>query len=135
MGVIENDLNPDVTIGLELPLQHTSTNGFFTLTNTMLEQTKSNIKNLLLTHKGERLGNPTFGSDLHFAIFEQEGDVESRAEEAIRSAMTEWLPFVIIKDIKAKFSDKNKVVIALQFAINIDTTTTEMLTFDLAPEV
>ena len=99
MGLIENDLNPDVTIGLELPLEHNANTGFFTLTKTMLEQTKSNIKNLLLTKKGERLGNPTFGSNLHFAIFEQEGDVESKAEEAVRSAMAEWLPFVIIKDI------------------------------------
>ena len=55
----------------------------------------SNIKNLLLTNKGERLGNPTFGSELLSVIFEQENtDIESRVEETIRSSMSEFLPFI-----------------------------------------
>ena len=62
MGVISNDLNEDTYIGLELPLTHTG-DGFFKRTKTALEQAKSNIKTLLLTNKGERLGNPTFGTN------------------------------------------------------------------------
>ena len=96
MSVIENDLNEDTYIGLELPLTHNQ-NGFFNRTKTALQQAKSNIKFLLLTKKGERLGMPTFGSELFSVIFEQEDDVESRLEEAIRSAISEWLPFIIIK--------------------------------------
>ena len=63
MGVISNDLNEDTYFGLELPLTHTR-DGFFKRTKTALEQAKSNIKSLLLTNKGERLGNPTFGTNL-----------------------------------------------------------------------
>ena len=43
----ELDFNEDVQIGLQLPLG-THQNGVFKQTQTLLEQTKSNIKNLLL---------------------------------------------------------------------------------------
>ena len=72
MGVIENDLNEDVYIGLGLPLTYIIKDGFFKRTKTALEQAKSNIKNLLLTNKGERLGNPTFGTNLLSLVFSQE---------------------------------------------------------------
>ena len=108
MGVIENDLNPSVYIGLKLPLEH-GNQGFFGRTQKAIEQTKYNIKNLLLTKKGERLGNPTFGSDLEKVIFEQEGDdLENRVEESIRSSISEWLPFVGIESIETNFSVNNR---------------------------
>ena len=64
MSVIANDLNDDVYIGIELPLNHNIENGFFSRTKTALEQAKSNIKVLLLTKKGERLGNPNIQKGL-----------------------------------------------------------------------
>jgi len=73
MSVIQNDLDPDVLIGLQLPLG-VHQDGVFKQTQTLLEQTKSNIKNLLLTRRGERLGNPTFGSDLLSVVFEPIND-------------------------------------------------------------
>ena len=133
MSVIENDLNEDVYIGLEFPLKYTST-GFFKRTKTALEQTKHNIKNLLLTRKGERVGNPTFGSNLHKVLFEQEGDdIESRVEEVIRSAMSRWLPFIIIDEIETKFSERNRnaINVSMKFSINIDTTNKSKLSIDL----
>ena len=130
-NTIQNDLDPDISIGIALPLDHSTEVGFFERTPTMLEQMKSNIKNLLLTRKGERLGNPEFGSDLYFSIFEQEGDVESKIEESIRSAMSRWLPDVIINNIKTEFSSRNTIVVALQFAINIDTTSEEEVTIEV----
>lgn len=67
---LELDLDPDVTIGLGLPMQHDTNTGFFPGTSTTLTQTGSNIKNLLLTNKGERVGQPTFGADLLLVLFE-----------------------------------------------------------------
>ena len=55
MSRIENDLNPDITIGLSLPLTHDNSFGFFKTTQTLLEQAKHNIRNLLLTKKGEKV--------------------------------------------------------------------------------
>jgi phage baseplate assembly protein W len=85
-----------------------------------LEQTKSNIKNLLLTVKGERLGNPTFGSDLMKAVFQQmDSDTEDQIEEAIRSAISEFLPHVIVRSIEFS-SNKNTITPRIIFAINTD---------------
>ena len=134
MSVIEKDLNEDVYIGLELPLTY-GTNGFFNRTKTALEQAKSNIKVLLLTKKGERLGNPRFGSELLSVVFEQEGtDLENKVEEVIRSAMSEFLPFINIEEIVTTFSptNKNAAIVNLKFTLNVDTTSQEELSIDLS---
>tara|TARA_A100001515_G_scaffold127599_1_gene113397 strand:- start:304 stop:738 length:435 start_codon:yes stop_codon:yes gene_type:complete len=120
MSNTENDLNPNISIGLQLPLG-VHQNGVFKQTQTLLEQTKSNIKNLLLTVKGERLGNPLFGSDLLKAVFQQvDENTEDQIEEAIRSAIEEFLPHVIIKSIDFS-SNQNTITPRIVFAINTDT--------------
>ncbi|MDC3304858.1 GPW/gp25 family protein [bacterium] len=134
MGVIENDLNEDTFIGLELPLTYTS-EGYFRRTKTALEQARSNIKNLLLTNKGERLGNPTFGTNLLSLVFSQENtDLESRVEEEIRAAMSEFLPFINIVNIETNFSDENMstAIVNLRFTLNVDVTSEENLTLDFS---
>ena len=133
-GVIENDLNEDTFIGLELPLTHTQ-NGFFNRTKTALEQARSNIKNLLLTNKGERLGNPTFGTNLLSLVFSQENtDLEARVEEEIRAAMSEFLPFINIVSIETNFSDENMstAIVNLRFTLNVAVTSEENLTLDFS---
>ena len=134
MGVIENDLNEDTFVGLELPLD-VSREGVFKRTKTALEQAKSNIKNLLLTNKGERLGNPTFGTNLLSLAFSQENtDLESRVEEEIRAAMSEFLPFINIVNIETNFSDENMstAIVNLRFTLNVDVTSEENLTLDFS---
>ena len=87
-----------------------------------------------MTRKGERLGNPSFGSDLFAVLFEQEGDdLESKVEEAIRSAMSEFLPFVIINNIRTNFSttNNNTINVSIQFSLNVDTTSSEKLSIDV----
>jgi phage baseplate assembly protein W len=132
MSNVEKDLDPDTYIGIGFPLNH-NTGGFFNQTKTVLHQTKSNIKNLLLTKKGERLGNPLFGSDLFAVLFELEGDVESRMEEAVRSSIKRWLPFVNINSVKTKFSEiDNRIVnVKIIFGVNTDPTSLENLNIDL----
>ena len=131
MGAIQNDLDPDTYIGLELPLTY-GNSGFFTRTKTALEQTRSNIKNLLSTNKGERLGNPTFGCDLNRLLFEKEGDIESDIEEEITSAINEFLPFVNIISIESVFSEANPniVNVSLRFSLSTDASEEEQLSLD-----
>ena len=62
----------DSYFGLKFPLTYKDgRDGFFPRAKTLTDQAYSNLKNLLLTRKGERLGQPTFGSDLWNIIFEQ----------------------------------------------------------------
>jgi|TARA_R100000081_G_scaffold54196_2_gene26490 phage baseplate assembly protein W len=134
MAVIENDLDEDTYVGLELPMRHGPL-GFFSRTKTALEQAKSNIKNLLLTNKGERLGNPTFGTNLLSLVFSQENtDLESRVEEEIRAAMGEFLPFINIVSIETSFSDTNKdvAIVRLRFTLDVDVTSEENLELDFS---
>jgi len=135
MSQIENDLNPDVTIGLSLPLNHDNSFGFFKTTQTLLEQAKHNIRNLLLTRRGERLGNPNFGSDLHLLLFEQDtGDLESKVEETIREAVSNNLPYVILHSIETSSSnmDQNIYLVNLRFSIDTDQTKEEELSVDIS---
>ena len=135
MSQIENDLNPDVTIGLSLPLTHDSSFGFFKTTQTLLQQAKHNIRNLLLTRRGERLGNPNFGSDLHLLLFEQDtGDLESKVEETIREAVSNNLPYVILHSIETSSSnmDQNIYLVNLRFSIDTDQTKEEELSVDIS---
>ena len=64
----EKDQDPDTFIGLAFPLGFAN-DGIFRKTKTTLEQARHNLKNLLLTMKGERLGHPEFGCDIHKLIF------------------------------------------------------------------
>ena len=135
MSTISKDLDPDTFIGISLPLVH-GTQGFFNKTKTTLEQTRSNIKNLLLTIKGERLGNPTFGSNLMRILFEPDaGDLGDKIEETIRASMGEWLPYIRIKSIKTTSSERNPNLlnVRLQFTIDVDQNV-ETLDLDLATD-
>jgi len=130
MSTIEKDLNPDTYIGLTLPVSF-GRDGDFNRTKKTIKQTKSNIKNLLLTRRGERLGNPTFGSELMSVLFEpMDGDLETKLEEAIRASLSEFLPFVNLLDIK--FSrNKNTIFPKIIFTMDIDNTTIEEVNLSL----
>ena len=122
MSTIAKDFDPDTFIGISLPLDY-GDQGFFNKTKTTLQQTRSNIKNLLLTVKGERLGNPTFGSDLMRILFEPDaGDLGNSIEETIRASVSEWLPHVKIKSIKTTSSVRNPNLlnVRLDFTIDVD---------------
>ena len=134
MSVVAKDKDEDTYIGLKFPLDH-GRDGFFSRTKTSLNQAKYNITNLLKTIPGERLGNPTFGSNLHKVLFEQEGEeLENNIEETIRSAISEWLPFINVEKIETVFSSTNRsaVNVSIRFTLNFDTTTEGELSLDLS---
>ena len=81
-------------------MDHINGSGFFPGTSTTLTQTGSNIRNLLLTNKGERVGQPEFGCGLLQVLFEPMSDdllesVRSEIEESIAF----WLPHVTINNL------------------------------------
>jgi phage baseplate assembly protein W len=85
----------DYAIGITLPIQIGNT--AFNQSFTTIEQTKSNIKNLLLTKKYERLMQPNLGSGMQELLFEMnDEDLAQKIEDTINSSMETWLPFVTI---------------------------------------
>jgi hypothetical protein len=122
MGAREKDLNPDIFIGLKLPMGY-SDSGYFKQTKTTLQQAKHNIINLLKTIPGERLGQPTFGSQLHSMLFEpMNEDFGDILEDSIRTSLETWLPYINIKDIKITMPDYNinRVNIAIDFGLSFE---------------
>ena len=98
-------------------------NGIFATNYTTLTQAKDNLKNLILTRKGERLMQPEFGCDIWKIIFEPiiEGDIESKIEQSILDAVNTWLPYLNIDTILFDYDendiDTNKIALDIKFSL------------------
>ena len=132
----ENDLNPDTKIGLELPFARSRT-GLFGLTETTLEQAGHNIKNLLLTAKGERVMQPDFGSDLRALLFEQaDENIGEKIEDTILESISTWLPYISVEkiDIIEDTSNPNLMKVNLNFYLNYEPSRFNTITLDIEVE-
>ena len=90
----------DKSVGVALPFGN-AVGGAFSLNYTTKNQIKSNLKNLILTEPGERLGNPMFGTPLRKYIFEPyvDGEFETNIETSIMTAISNYLPYVSVSSI------------------------------------
>ena len=90
----------------------------FNQTFTTKDQVKSNLINYILTNKGERFFNPTFGGDLRASLFDPDSsfdNITARLEQEIYA----YVPNIIIRNIGIKkYSDENLVNITLDYSIN-----------------
>ncbi len=127
-SVREIDRDDDKFVGIEFPLDY-SPSGFFYKTKTILQQSRANLRNLLLTTPGERIFQPEFGSQLKFIVFEQGEDIPDRVEEAIRSAVDTHLPYIDINNVFTT-QDKNLVEISVEYSVPLNPDTIEVLNFD-----
>ena len=97
--------------------------GIFAVNYTTLTQAKDNLKNLILTRKGERIMNPTFGCDIYKVLFEQMdgGLIESKIESTILDAVSNWLPYLSIDEIIFDYDDNdidnNRINLELKFSL------------------
>jgi phage baseplate assembly protein W len=115
-----------------------NTAGPFSVNYTTIEQAKYNLINLILTKKGERLGQPEFGCDVWRVLFEPiiSGDVDTKIENSIIDAVNTWLPYLtideIIVDINDEDIDRNTINLEIRFSLasnpNIGTSTTVTIT-------
>jgi phage baseplate assembly protein W len=110
----------DYAIGISLPIQ--IGNVAFNQTFQTIDQVKSNIKNLLLTKRGERIMQPEFGSGLQEVLFEfNDDDLSQRIEETITTAIDRYIPSVSIESIVVEstdaLKDSNQVNISLTFRV------------------
>jgi len=86
-------------IGIKTPLEM-SQGTLFKMHYDLAENVVDNLRNLLLTNKGERLGNPAFGTDLRkiqFATANKE-DAEIEMMAKIQNAVKTFMPFVTLQD-------------------------------------
>ena len=127
-SVREIDRNDDKYVGIKFPLGY-SPEGFFYKSKTVLDQSKSNLRNLLLTTPGERIFQPNFGSRLKNIVFEQGQDIPNRIEEAIRSSVDNFLPYINIINVFT-IQEQNQVNVQIEFSVPLNPDTIEILNFD-----
>lgn len=112
------DLDKNRAIGVALPFNGTAV---FRSTYSTRDQIKSNLINLILTNKGERIENPEFGSSIRRMVFEQitEDNID-RIKESIMGSVQIFLPEVAVKDITINPEpDLNKISIQVQYQLKL----------------
>ncbi len=96
-------------INLKFPLR-SFRKGFFEMNNTTVDAVREDIKILLLTKKGERVVNPTIGTNIPILLGElfepiEKNEMESRIGAEIKSALETWMPYVTLEGIEIFTTD------------------------------
>ncbi len=120
-----NAFGLDVAVGSTTPLS--------TIYDT--EQAVFNkLKNLLLTRIGERLLQPTFGTDLFRILFEiNSQELQQQIEEYIEPAISFWIPEINVSAINVKtIEDDPTMIHTLEITIEYSTNGINLNTLTLA---
>jgi phage baseplate assembly protein W len=115
------DLQKNIVIGVSLPF---NAPGVFNKTYSTKEQIKSNLINLLLTDKGERIMNPEFGTDLRKSLFDNITDSSIEILKAkITDAVNIFIPEIFLQDVIIEpNSDYNTLNVTINYRLIISNT-------------
>jgi phage baseplate assembly protein W len=114
--VIPIDAGQNVAIGVSIPF---NVNTVFNQTYTTNDQIKSNIINFVLTNKGERPLQPTYGTSLRKYIFEIiDSNTLAEIENLLKTELTLNFPIVTFQRITASSNyDQNSITISIYYYI------------------
>ena len=109
------DLNKNVAIGVAFPF---NVDGVFSQTFTQKEQVKSNLINVLLTERGERVNLPDFGVGLKNLLFETQIDTNV-LESRIDAQVQKYIPEITLISAEVDFSpDEHILYIKITYEYN-----------------
>ncbi len=110
-------------VGVTLPFNNPK--GIFFQSRTNVKQLFSNVRNLLLTTRGERYMIPDFGTNLKNILFENITS-EDQFLESIKSdiveALNTWMPFLTIEKLTVNINPDTSNLAENDHAIQIDLT-------------
>tara|TARA_Y100000590_G_scaffold463283_1_gene629652 strand:+ start:1489 stop:1899 length:411 start_codon:yes stop_codon:yes gene_type:complete len=112
----------------KVPLQLSPTDGFYSLTENLRENTKQSLKMIVLTTPGERIMNPLFGVGVRQYLFENYSENMFRSFQArLNDQVKKYLPLVNIinvnflnsqrEDSSNSSLDPNILAIEINYAI------------------
>ena len=95
-AVVSQRYNPNPTpIGIATPMQLGNKTNIFKMHYSLEDTIKDNLRNLVLTNHGERLGRFDFGANLMPLVLELgTEELDNEAMLRIKTAVTKYLPFV-----------------------------------------
>jgi len=121
------DLQGNIAIGVSLPFDGPS--GPFNSTYSTQTQIKSNLLNLLLTNKGERVFNPEFGANLGTALFEGINEnIIDIITDLINTNVEIFVPEVQIRDVVVDINtpDNNAVSVTVKYKLRVSGTSDQI---------
>lgn len=113
-----------IPYGIKTPLELGSTEGIFVMNYSLEDQFADNLKNLLLTNWGERVGLYQYGANLKPVTTElvSQDDFDNAAISRIKNAVDKWMPFVDLEDFSSvidRDGNKNTSIININITYNI----------------
>lgn len=111
-------------VGILTPLQLGTAESLFEMSYTLADQVHDNLRNLILTNWGERLGLYAFGGNLRplTTEFTTQDDFDAQAVTRISTAVGKWMPYVSLEDFLSQTNrngNKNTAVIDLTITYSI----------------
>ena len=108
------DLNKNVTIGVAFPLDE---NNMFKGTDTVKEQIRANLINVLLTKPGERVMEPNFGVNLKGYLFEP--NIEPAViEDIIKNQVSIYVPQISLRNIDiGEISENHTLFVRIDYVL------------------
>ena len=113
-----------IPYGIKTPLQLGTTDGILAMNTKLDDQFADNLRNLLLTNWGERLGMYDFGANLKplTTEFENLDNFDEEAIVRIKDAVSRWMPFIDLNDFTSvvdRQENKNTAVLKISITYNI----------------
>lgn len=136
VNVTDLSINDYKVLGIGIN-ETSNVGGVFATNFTTLTQAKSNLTNLILTKKGERVLQPEFGCDIYKVLFEQiiDGEIDYEVERVISEAVNIWLPYLeineIIVDYNDEYKDANKFGVEINFSLKSNRNLSESVTINV----
>jgi len=117
------DIPVKLPIGIRTPLQVSRGSGLFEMHTDIARQISDNLRNLILTNHGERLGFYDFGANLGplaFSLGQEAAD--EQAIERIRNSVGKYMPFVSLSAFQVfvdRFDNKEVAKVGVQVTYTV----------------
>jgi len=125
------DVTTKSEIGLGVDLSFGNP-GIFKTLYTSNDQAKANIRNLLLTRKGERYNQLNFGTNLLSLVFlPSDDELKELISAEISAALNFWLPYIVVQNLEILNVDDDPSLqntIKIQLTYTVDGFSTDSIT-------
>ena len=85
-------------VGIKTPLASGFDEGLFSMHKDFGAQISDNLRNLIQTNHGERLGFFDFGANLQPLLLGNNADFETKAMTRISAAISKYMPFITLRE-------------------------------------
>lgn len=104
-------------ISAKLPLAYTKADGPYLLTKDLTENTKQNLKNLILTNPGERVMDTDFGLGISALLFQNSNDdIMDDIKERLFTQVEKYIPFIQLINVDTEVRE-NTAYLRVEYLI------------------